>query len=67
MGVGKRIAAYLIAASVIMFVFCCIAIYRHRDYLSQYFSASFSAYGSIFLYILIFGVGIAFLLRSILR
>lgn len=67
MSIGRRILAYGIVALIALFFLSCIAIYRHKDFLAQYFSTSLSAYGGILLYVLIFGVGIAFLLKAILR
>lgn len=66
MGVGRRILTYLIVALAALFILSCITIYRHREYLAQYFTSSLSAAGGIFVYVLIIGVGIAFLLRALL-
>lgn len=67
MRIGRRIFAYGLAALISLFVLSCIAIYRHKDFLAQYFSTSLSAYGNILLYVLIFGVGIVLMLKAILK
>ena len=67
MGVGRRILVYGIVALVALFILSCITIYQHRDVMAQYFSTSLSSLGGVLLYIFIFGIGIAFLLKAILR
>lgn len=67
MGIARRIMAYGIGALALFLVLSCAAIYRNRAYLAQCFSSAASAYGAMLVYVLIFVVAIAYLLRSLMR
>lgn len=61
----RRIAKYGIALAVIFLVLSVISIYKNCDFLANYFSNSLYSIGGVVLYLLIYGVGLALILKAV--
>lgn len=65
--IAKRVLRYGIAFLCVFLVVSLICIYEHRDFLASYFSSSLSYAAGIILYLLIYGVGIGLILKSLFK
>lgn len=63
----RRILKYGIVFLCIIFVLSCICLYEHRGVLSSYFSDSLSSVIGVGLYLFIFGLGIASMIKAVIR
>ncbi|WP_294823336.1 hypothetical protein [uncultured Eubacterium sp.] len=61
----RRIAKYGIALAVMFLVLSIISIYKNWDFLVSYFSNSLYSIGGVALYLLIYGVGLALILKAV--
>lgn len=61
----RRIAKYGIALAVMFLVLSVISIYKNWDFLVTYFSNSLYSIGGVVLYLLIYGIGLALILKAV--
>lgn len=64
---AKRILKYGIAFLCTFLVVSLICIYEHRAFLASYFANSISSVAGVCLYLLVWGVGLGLIIKSVFR
>lgn len=63
----KRVLSYCIVFLVLLLILSIICLYQYRDVIASYFSNTFSSVVGIGLYLLIYVVAFALMIKAVIR
>lgn len=63
----KRVLSYVIAFLALLLILSIICLYQYRDVIASYFSNTFSSVVGIGLYLLIYVVAFALMIKAVIR